>query len=37
MILINGEGRAMASDGSPGHQVVSNFLYIDDHCVMLPT
>ena len=28
---------AMASDGSPGHQVVNDFLCINDDCVMLPT
>ena len=39
MILINGDGRAMVSDGSPGHQVVNDFqfLCIYDHCVMLST
>ena len=31
--LVNGDGRAMASDGSPGHQVVSDFLCIYNHCV----
>ena len=38
MILINGDGRAMASDGSSGHQVVSNFQFLCttyNHCVML--